>query len=163
MAEARLATLDVRAAAYAGVAAGTLATLVQVALWWVAGDALLPMLLRDTRLTAAIVLGRDALRPTECSWTIMATATLLHYSLSIAYSLLLAGFIAGRESRIALLTGAAFGLALFVTNLYGFTLLFPWFAVARDWITLLAHAVFGISSAACYQALTRAGFTSRAT
>lgn len=31
----------------------------------------------------------------------------------------------------ALLAGAPYGLALYVINLYGFTMLFPWFAVSR--------------------------------
>ena len=33
--------------------------------------------------------------------------------------------------------------------------IFPWFAEVRDWITLAAHIVFGVTAAATYKALER--------
>ena len=49
-----------------------------------------------------------------------------------------------------LLAGVFYGLLIYAVNLYGLTWLFPWFAVSRDWVTLLAHLAFGISlSGAC--------------
>lgn len=51
----RRATLDVRAVVYAGVAAGTLATIAQIALWWVVGDALSQILLRDAHLRQELI------------------------------------------------------------------------------------------------------------
>lgn len=49
---------------------------------------------------------------------------------------------------VALAAGGFYGLMLYMVNLYGLTMLFPWFSVARDWITLLAHLVFGLTLAA---------------
>ena len=70
-----------------------------------------------------------------------------------------AGVVAPLASRLrngsALFAGALYGLAIYVVNLYGFTLLFPWFAVARDWVTLLTHLVFGVALAAGYRLFAR--------
>ena len=52
--------------------------------------------------------------------------------------------------REALLAGLVFGLILYVVNMYGVTVMFPWFSEVRDWITVAAHVVFGISVAAVY-------------
>lgn len=41
--------------------------------------------------------------------------------------------------------------ALYAVNLYGFTALFPWFAQLRDWITIAAHLVFGVTAASVYR------------
>jgi len=37
-----------------------------------------------------------------------------------------------------------------VVNMHGFTLVFPWFAQARDWITLAAHVAFGVVAAGAW-------------
>jgi len=34
--------------------------------------------------------------------------------------------------------------------MYGFTLVYPWFEQARDWITVVAHVVFGVVAAAAW-------------
>jgi hypothetical protein len=41
----------------------------------------------------------------------------------------------------AVMTGAVFGLALHCINFYGFTQAFPWFAEARDGISIFTHIV----------------------
>lgn len=140
-----------RAYIWAGVVAGTLATLAQMLLWVIFTDDLPGVLYRDARLTAALILGESALPPpASFDVGIMVAATLVHFALSIVYAAI---FIAlterlGRVS--ALLVGAVFGIALYAVNLYGFTAIFPWFAQARSGIALLAHVVFGVSAiAAC--------------
>lgn len=149
------ATIDWRAATYAGIAAGVAATVAQLVLWWAFWDVLPGILYRDARLAAAMVLGHGVLPPPATfDWSVMAVATLIHFVLSIIYSMVLAGFVSRRSLPSALLMGAAFGLALFGINMYGFTMVFPWFAAARDWITLVTHVLFGISAAAAYRALS---------
>ena len=151
-----------RSAVLAGIAAGVVATLVQIILWWAASEPLPTMLFRDARLTAAIVIGRQALPPPATfDWSIMLVATLVHFSLSIAYGLTLSVIISRLGTSLSLLAGAAFGLFLYAINMYGFTFLYPWFAAARDWITATTHVVFGLVIVAVYKAwLTR---TSRST
>ena len=133
-------------AVLAGVIAGTSATLIQVLLWLVLTDAFPAILFRDARLTAALVLGNSALPPPATFDTgIMLVATLIHFALSLVYAALLARLTLSLGNVPALLAGAAFGIVLYFVNLYGFTAIFPWFAQARGWITLIAHGVFGVT------------------
>jgi hypothetical protein len=142
-----------RAGVVAGIVAGVFATLVELILWWLAGLPLPETLFRDARLAAAIVLGPAALVPQPAfDWRVMLTATLLHFSLSVAYAGCLSIVIARASWRASLAAGALFGLALFAMNMYGFALIFPWFAVTRDWITAAAHLVFGVVAAAMWKA-----------
>jgi len=141
-----------RSAALAGIVAGVVATLVQIALWWAASEPLSAMLFRDARLTAAIVIGRQVLPPPATfDWSIMLVATLVHFALSIAYGLTLSAIISRLSTSLSLLAGAAFGLFLYAINMYGFTYLYPWFAAARDWITATTHIVFGLVIVAIYK------------
>lgn len=129
-----------------GIAAGTIATAAQLVLWWLADIPLVETLLRDARLTAALLMGRSVLPPPlTAQWDILLVATLIHFVLSVAYALIPALLAERLKNGSALPVGALYGLAIYVVNLYGLTLLFPWFAVARDWITLVAHLVFGMT------------------
>jgi len=142
---------DALAALGAGLLAGVLATVVQIILWWLAAIPVMETLWRDTRLTAAIVLGADALTaPSATPWTLMLVAALIHFMLSGLYGLVLACFIDRLAIGRALLAGGFFGAVLYIVNLYGFSLLFPWFAVTRDAITALTHVAFGILLAGGY-------------
>jgi hypothetical protein len=129
----------------AGLTAGTLATLVQMALWWAASVPVWETLLRDARLTAAILLG-PAVLPPPTTWRldVMLVASVIHFALSIGYAIP-AGLTSRLRLSAAIPVGGLYGLAIYIVNLYGFTLLFPWFTVSRGWITLLTHVVFGIS------------------
>lgn len=148
----RAGDVDLGAAVYAGVAAGILATVVQIGLWAIFTDALPAIFFRDSRFAAAIVLGRDVLPPpASFDGRIILIATLVHFALSITYGLILARLIAGLRTSASLLAGAAFGLGLYAVNMYGFTAAFPWFASSRDWITALTHLAFGTALAGVYR------------
>lgn len=145
-----------RCAALAGIAAGLVATLAQIALWVVWSEPLPAILFRDARLTAAIVMGREVLPPAATiDGSIMLVATLIHFTLSIAYGLTLSLFLSRLSTPMSVLAGAAFGLFLYAINMYGFTFLFPWFAATRDGITAVTHVVFGLVAAAIYKAWPR--------
>ena len=153
----RTAGVDLGAAVYAGVAAGILATALQIVLWAIFTDALPAILYRDSRFAAAIVLGRGVLPPpASFDAAIMSIAAAVHFALSIAYALLLAWLIADLRMRPSLLVGAAFGLGVYGLNMYGFTVVFPWFASSRDWITAATHLAFGMALAAVYRAAVKA-------
>ena len=56
----------------------------------------------------------------------------------------------------AVALGAAFGLLIYLVNIYPVAaILFPWFAMARNWITISSHIVFGAVLAWAYLALAR--------
>jgi hypothetical protein len=131
----------------AGVVAGTLATAVQVLLWVATGANALELLWRDSRLTAALVLGKSALSPDAAvDIPILLIAAVVHFSLSILFAALLAP-AAGRWKPVAsFAVGASFGVLLYVVNLHILTALVPWFVAARGGVTLAAHVVFGITA-----------------
>jgi hypothetical protein len=141
-----------RSAVLAGIIAGVVASVAQVALWWASSEPQAAMLFRDARLTAAIVMGREVLPPPATfDGSVMLVAALVHFALSIAYGLTLSVFVARLSTPLSLLAGGAFGLFLYAINMYGFTFLFPSFVVTRGWITAAAHVVFGTVAAMVYK------------
>ncbi len=170
-------------AVWAGFVAGTLATAVQIFLWWLSGTPVLGTLWRDTQLTAAILTGAESLGApgigtpgsgaaglggvgpapltdvANWQWRVLLLATLVHFTLSTIYAAI--AMLFARRQRFglgpALLAGAAYGLSIYTVNLYGFTLFFPWFDVTRGWVTIIAHAVFGITLAVMGRYPARAG------
>lgn len=144
------------AGAYAGVAAGIIATVVEIVLWSVFTDALPAILFRDARFAAAIAMGAGVLSPpASFDGRVMLAATLVHFALSVVYGLILSRLIWRLRTLSSLLAGAGFGLFLYALNMYAFTTVFPWFEAARDWITAAAHVAFGLVAAGVYRLLAR--------
>lgn len=132
----------------AGFVAGTVATVAQLVLWWLAGQPVAENLFRDARLTAALVMGSSVLPPPATArWDILLVATAVHFVLSIAYAVIPACVCPRLRSGPALVAGALYGLLIYAFNLYGMTRWFPWFVAARDGVTLAAHLVFGATLA----------------
>jgi hypothetical protein len=101
---------------------------------------------------AAMVLGGSVLPPPATfDVGIMLAAALIHFMLSIIYAALLVPLATRLKTVLALLVGFGFGVTLYIVNLYGFTAIFPWFAQARGWITLIVHAVFGMTAISVYR------------
>lgn len=147
---------------FAGLVAGVVAAVAQIILWWLAGMPLPEIFFRDARLTAALIMGSGVLPPPSTpQWDVLLVATLIHFALSIAYALIPAHLAGRLRAGPTLLVGASYGLLIYVVNLYGLTLLFPWFAVARDWVTLVTHVVFGVTLAAGCRLFARASTGSK--
>lgn len=107
------------------------------------------------RMIAAIVLGDGVLPPPETfDLGILLAAVSVHFVLSIVYGIALA-FLVQRISTTAATTavGGGFGLALYLVNFYLFTTLFPWFAMARNGVSIFAHVVFGAAAGWAYKVL----------
>ena len=138
----------------AGLFAGTTATLAQLLLWLLFTDHFPALLFRDARLTAALLLGKTALPPPATfDFAVMQVATLIHFTLSVIYTALLAALTARLGTVAAVVAGSVCGCVLYYINLYGFTQLFPWFVEARGWIALVAHTAFGFSAIFAYRKL----------
>lgn len=130
--------------------AGTVATFAQIACWWLGGTPILPTLIRDAHLTAAIAMGSGVLvPPLTLRWDIFLVAALIHFALSAVYAIAPALIACRLGMSRALAFGIAYGLAIYAVNLHGFTAIFPWFAASRDWPTVAAHAVFGMALFGC--------------
>lgn len=151
-----LTAINIRNAAYAGILAGMISTVVQLFLWWTFWNVLPEIFYRDVRLTAAIVLGRTILPPpVSFDGFAFLVASLVHFSLSILYSFILALIVARCTLWNSLLLGAVYGWLLYIVNMYGFSHIFPWFEMVRDWITLVTHLAFGVAVAGIYTLLSR--------
>jgi hypothetical protein len=149
-------------AVIAGIVAGSVATVAQLLLWWLSAVPLPETLYRDTRLTAAIVMPHSVIAaevlydwPSLLMWLVAGS---IHFALSLLYAAIF--IVAVRRFRQAgsslwlATAGIAFGLAIYFVNMYGFTWVFPWFVLVRDWITVVTHVVFGLSLALAVRANT---------
>jgi len=89
---------------------------------------------------------------------VFMVAMIVHFVLSVILAFPLAWAISRWQLSFgtALALGAAFGLLIYLVNFYPVTaILFPWFAMARNWITISSHIVFGLVLAWAYLALAR--------
>jgi uncharacterized membrane protein YagU involved in acid resistance len=106
------------------------------------------------RMIAAMVMGQEVLPPPATfSLGVVAVAMMVHLVLSVVFALILALALSRLGLGAALGVGAAFGLLLYLVNFYGFTAIFPWFAMARNWVSIFSHIVFGVATAWAYKAL----------
>jgi len=108
---------------------------------------------------AGIVMGPEVLQSSAFSLPVVVAALVTHYLLGIAFGMILAAIVApfhlDSSTGIAILSGAVFGLVLYLFNFYGIERAFPWFADMRGWSTLAAHLAFGIVAAASYRKMAR--------
>jgi hypothetical protein len=145
---------DVVAAVWAGLIAGLIMMVLQLVM--------VPAFLdrsawAPTSMTAAILMGRDALPgegATAAGW-IVVLALVVHYALSVLYALAGSTVLARLRFWPAVITGAVGGFVLYLINFYAFTAAFDWFVAARNWVTTFTHIAFGIGVAAAYKGLER--------
>jgi hypothetical protein len=107
------------------------------------------------RMIAAMIMGEDVLPPPgSFDMGIVMTAMMIHFALSVVYGLLF-GWIVHRLSGVnATLIGAVFGLAIYFINFYLIApVMFPWFTMAQNWVSLVAHLIFGLALGGSYAAL----------
>lgn len=96
------------------------------------------------RMIAAIGMGEGVLPPPATfDAVIMMVAMLIHFGLSVILAFLFAFIARGRAVGMAIGLGAVFGLVVYLVNFYGMTAIFPWFAMARGWVAIFAHVVYG--------------------
>jgi hypothetical protein len=93
-------------------------------------------------MIGAIALGPSAMAsPDTFDLGVVSTAVVVHMILAVIYGVILAYIITKMDVGMAVIVGGVYGLALYFINFYGFTRLFPWFADARDWISIFTHIV----------------------
>jgi hypothetical protein len=144
-------------AAVSGFAAGAVLMVLDI-LWSSIVDTGSPW--RTSHMIAPIFMGPDVPQSPgfSFSFSVVATALAVHYVLGIAFGLVLAAIMAPLKLDAsmprAVVTGAAFGLVLYLINFFGMVLWFPWLADLRGWATVAAHLVFGVVAALLYWKLT---------
>lgn len=148
-------SIDFKAAALSGVIAG--------AVFLAAEMALVALLMGESpwappRMMAAIVQGPGVLPPPATfDAGIVAVAMLVHFGLSVALGVAFAVLhgLLKASTTIAIVAGVVFGLAVYVVDFYVLTAVFPWFAMARNMISIFAHALFGLVLGWSYHRLAR--------
>lgn len=103
---------------------------------------------------AAITMGRDALQSSDFSIGVATAALVTHYVLGIVFGVVLAVVIASfhfdSSLGAVLLTGAVFGIVIYLFDFYGMARAFPWFIDMRGWATFVAHLAFGAMAGGMY-------------
>jgi len=144
----------------AGLIAGAVFIAVEMILVWLAMgmNPFAPL-----HMIAAIAMGPEVLPSPDVvpgsNAGVIAVALLLHFVLAVALAFVFK-LIAGAlklNGAMLLAGGVLFGLLVYGIHFYGMTALFPWFAMARNWVSILAHAVFGLVLA--YALMPRASVT----
>lgn len=147
-------TFDWSAAVWAGVIAGAVFMILEMLMVpiFLAGSPWAP-----PRMIAAIIMGQGVLPPPATfNLGIFIAAMIVHFVLSIVYAIILGWIVHRWRMGPALVAGAVFGLVLYLVNFYGFTSIFPWFAMARNWVSVFSHIVFGLVAAGTYKGLEKA-------
>lgn len=104
-------------------------------------------------MIGAIALGSGAMAsPDTFDLQVVSVAVVLHLALAIIYGVILAFVVARLDAGSATLLGAVYGFLLYLINFYAFTKWFPWFADARDWISIFTHVVQGALWGGLYKA-----------
>ncbi|HVU18816.1 MAG TPA: hypothetical protein VHD32_18070 [Candidatus Didemnitutus sp.] len=110
------------------------------------------------RMIAAIVLGRSVLPPPATfALAPVVTALVVDIALAIIYVAALSLIVRRLSLSAALGVAAVFGFVLYFVNFYGFTMLFPWFVMGRNWVTIFTHVVFSLTAVFAYRRLARRG------
>lgn len=141
------------AAVWAGIIGGAVFMMAEMLMVW--------MFLGESpwappRMIAAMAMGREVLPPpADFAMAPMMVAMVIHFMLSIVYGLVIGCIVGKLGMGKALLAGAAFGLlAIYMLNFHLVApLLFPWFTQAQNWISVVAHVLFGMVVAGSYVAL----------
>lgn len=144
--------LNLKAGALGGLVAGAVFMMMEMGLVAMAGDS--PW--GPPRMIAAIVMGEGVLPPPATfDLMILMAAMAVHFMLSIVIGVGFA-FVARRFGLVmAVVAGAVLGLGLYVVNFYGFTAIFPWFAMARNTISIVSHIAFGVVLGLSYRMLAK--------
>jgi uncharacterized membrane protein YagU involved in acid resistance len=144
-------TLNWKAAIWAGIIAALIFLMLEMLM--------VPLFLNGSpwappRMIGAIVLGKEVLPPPATfDLGIVMAAIVLHLVLSILYAVVIAFIIKKMSFIQALAVGAVIGLLIYFVNFYIMTGMFPWFAMARNWVSAFAHVAFGIGVAWAYMKL----------
>jgi hypothetical protein len=145
--------LDWKAAVSAGLIAGAVFMILEMALVGTIGG---QSPWGPPRMIAAIGLGEGALPPPATfDLGIMMVGMMIHLVLSILLGVVLGWIISNWRMSLltAIVAGTLFGLVVYFVNFYGMTAVFPWFAMARGTISIVAHAVFGLVLGWAYHAI----------
>lgn len=141
-------TMSWQAVLIAGLAAGTAHLITNLVL--------MPLVLNvDPALTlryvASLVLGPGVLTQTDNAVLIGIVGLIVHYALSIVFTLVVAIVVHRWGLLVGIIGGAILGLALYGINLYTMTVFFTWFFALHSTVLMLSHIFFGAVAGGVYE------------
>ena len=147
----------------AGLIAGLVFMAVEMVLVWLAMG-MNPF--APPQMIAAIVMGPDVLPdaiPPGSNILVLLVGMLVHFALAVALAFVFKYLATALRlnGTMLIVAGVVFGLIVYLVNFYGMSSFFPWFAMARNWISIVAHAIFGLVLA--YALMPRVTVTVRET
>ena len=148
-------TLDWKAAVWAGLIAGIVFMMLEMALVGTVGGGS-PW--APPRMIAGMAMGEGVLPPPATfDAGIVAVGMAIHLLLSVVLGAVLGWIISRWRMNLltAIIAGTLFGLVVYFVNFYLMTAIFPWFGMARGAISIVAHAVFGLVLGWAYHAIAR--------
>ena len=146
-----MGTIDYKAAVWAGLITAIVFVMLEMIM--------VPLFMGGSpwgppRMIAAILLGMEVLPPPATfDFGILMAALVVHLPISVLFAIVTAFIIKKMSFGMALVVGAVLGLLLYVIGFYLMTDIWPWFAKARNWVTIFVHLVFGIVAAWAYMKL----------
>jgi hypothetical protein len=143
---------DWRAAMIAGVVAGVIFLIVNMALTGqLLGNAQLPL-----QLAASLLLGPSVMPPAVgLGSDVFMTGFGVHVVLAVAFTCLIAFCLHRWGIWTGIFGGALFGLALYSINYYFVADFVSGFAALRSWLMAVSHVVFGAVAGGLYEYLER--------
>lgn len=107
------------------------------------------------RMIAAMVMGKGVLPPPATfDMGIAMMGMAIHFLLSIVYGLAFGWLVHRLANTSAAVIGGVFGLTLYFINFHFIApALFPWFTNAQNWVSIVAHLIFGLALGLSYAAL----------
>ena len=138
--------VDWRAIPVAGVVAGTLFLVISAILspMQMSASAILTL-----HYDGSLVLGSSAL--VDPGTTTLIVGVLVHYLLSILFTLLITIVIHRWGLLVGIVGGGVMGLAIYGITLYSLTLFFPWYFAINSTGLLISHVIFGAAAGGVYE------------
>ena len=149
--QTRATTIDWSAAIMAGVVGGIVFMMLEMIMAPMFTGA--PGIWAPPRMIGAIGLGKEVLPPpgTFHLGAVMV-AMMIHFPLSIAFGIATAFIVRNLGMGAAIAVGIVLALLLYAFVFYVMTPVWPWFANARNWVSIFVHIVFGALVAWWYKA-----------
>ncbi len=148
--------MDWSAAIVAGVVAGIVFLMMEMILMPLFGFA--PSMWAPPRMIGAIGLGPEVLPPPATfDLGVVLVAMVIHFVTSILFGIAVAFIIRNLALGPAIALGIVAALLLYGFVFYVMTAgPWPWFENGRNWVSIMAHIVFGVIAAWWYKARAKA-------
>lgn len=135
-------SIDWSAAVWAGIVAGIVFMMMEMILAPMFGGS--PSVWGPPRMIAAIGMGKGVLPPpADFALMPVMVAMIIHFMLSIAFGIVTAFIVRNMSTGAAVAVGIVLALLLYFFVFYLMNPVWPWFAKAQGWVSILSHIVFG--------------------